>query len=175
MAPHQPPRKMGPVIKNPSIFFPACGRRKNKKWSFWLFGYLLKQAFLANRKKTQGEKNSKLKEKTKTQAQNSNFRHFLKKITFSENLFLPILNIRCVSWFGFNLHNTSLRTKLIKIAYKFCYCSNKSKEQNLKLNEKTQNSRKKCSKLKEKTQNSRGKLNFSAYSYVGQGEKMAKL
>ena len=33
-------------------------------------------------KKPQGEKNSKLKEKTKTQAQNSNFRHFLKKIYF---------------------------------------------------------------------------------------------
>ena len=33
----------------------------------------------------------------------------------------------------------------------------------------------KNSKLKEKTQNSREKLNFSAYSYVGQGEKMAKL
>ena len=30
-------------------------------------------------------------------------------------------------------------------------------------------------KLKEKTQNSRGKLNFSAYSYVGVVEKMAKL
>jgi len=37
------------------------------------------------------------------------------------------------------------------------------------------NSRIKPSKLKEKTQNSREKLNFSAYSYVGQGEKMAKL
>ena len=38
--------------------------------------------FLAIRKKTQGEKNSKLKEKTKTQAQNSNFQHFLKKMFF---------------------------------------------------------------------------------------------
>ena len=36
--------------------------------------------FLAIRKKTQGEKNSKLKGKTKTQAQNSIFRHFLKKL-----------------------------------------------------------------------------------------------
>ena len=33
--------------------------------------------FLDGRKKTQGEKNSKLKEKTKTQAQNSESRHFL--------------------------------------------------------------------------------------------------
>ena len=44
---------------------------------------------------------------------------------------------------------------------------------------KTQNSRKKpmekTKKLKEKTQNSRGKLSFSAYSYVGVEEKMAKL
>ena len=42
--------------------------------------FLLQAFFLAIRKKTQGEKNSKLKEKTKTQAQNSNFRHFLKKL-----------------------------------------------------------------------------------------------
>ena len=35
--------------------------------------------FLAIRKKTQGKKNSKLKEKTKTQAHNSNFWHSLKK------------------------------------------------------------------------------------------------
>ena len=56
--------------------------------------------FLDVRKKTQGEKNSKLKEKTKTQAQNSNFRHFLKKITFSEKIFLSILNVRCVmAWY----------------------------------------------------------------------------
>ena len=37
MAPHQPTRKVGPVIKNPSQFFPACGS-KNKKWSFCLIG-----------------------------------------------------------------------------------------------------------------------------------------
>ena len=42
------------------------------------------------------------------------------------------------------------------------------------LKKKTQNSRKN-SKLKEKTQNSRKKLKFSAYSYVGHGEKVAKL
>ena len=38
------------------------------------------QAFpLDIRKKTQGEKNSKLKKKTQTQAKNSTFRHFSKK------------------------------------------------------------------------------------------------
>ena len=43
----------------------------------YLENWYLEQAFsLAIRKKTQGEKNSKLKEKSKTQAQNSNFRHF---------------------------------------------------------------------------------------------------
>ena len=52
---------------------------------------------------------------------------------------------------------------------------------NSKLMEKTQNSRKKLktqgknSKLKKKPQNSRKKLKFSAYSYVGHGEKVAKL
>ena len=110
-------------------------------------------------------------------------------------MFLSILNIHCVwAWYQYNIHNTCLHTKLLEIAYKFCYCSNKNREENPKLKKKTsklkkrtsklkeitQNSRKN-SKLKEKTQNSRKKLNsreklnFSAYSYVCQGEKIAKL
>jgi len=47
------------------------------------------------------------------------------------------------------------------------------REKSSELKRKTQNSRKN-SKLKEKTQNSREKLKFSAYSYVGHEEKMAK-
>ena len=44
--------------------------------TFVLSPILLSQAyFLAIGKKTQGEKNSKLKKKTQTQAQNSIFRH----------------------------------------------------------------------------------------------------
>ena len=38
--------------------------------------------FLAIRKKTQGEKNSKLKKKTQTQAKNPDFRHLSQKRTF---------------------------------------------------------------------------------------------
>ena len=37
------------------------------------------------------------------------------------------------------------------------------------------NTQGKNSKFKEKTQNSRKKLKFSAYSYVGHGEEVAKL
>ena len=48
-----------------------------------------------------------------------------------------------------------------------------SREKSSELKRKTQNSRKNL-KLKEKTQNSRKKLKFSAYSYVGHEEKMAK-
>ena len=50
-----------------------------------------------------------------------------------------------VSWLGININNTSLLTKLINIASKFCYCSNKNKEAKPQTQGKT-------SKLKEKTQ-----------------------
>lgn len=36
-----------------------------------------------------------------------------------------------MSWLGINIHNTSLRTDLIKIACKICYCINKNREAKL--------------------------------------------
>ena len=78
-----------------------------------------------------------------------------------------------VSWLGINIHNTCLHTKIIKIAFKFCYCSNKDRESTTQIQGKTQNSR--------KNQNSRKKLrtqgknlNFSAFSESCDVKKMAK-
>ena len=36
MAPHQPSRKVGPVIKNPLLLFAACGRQKVVFLSSWV-------------------------------------------------------------------------------------------------------------------------------------------
>ena len=47
-----------------------------------IFDRLGQAYFLAIGKKTQGEKNSKLKKKTQTQAQNSIFRHILENLYF---------------------------------------------------------------------------------------------
>ena len=74
-----------------------------------------------------------------------------------------------MSLFGFNFHNTYLRTKLIKIAYKFCYCSNKSKEQNLKLNEKLK--KKKTLKTQGKNSKLKGKTQFFGIFRILQCEK----
>ena len=63
-----------------------------------------------------------------------------------------------VSWLGINIHNTCLHTKLIKIAFKFCYCSNKDREAKAQIQGKNSKFKKKPSKLKEITQNSRKKL-----------------
>ena len=52
---------------------------------------------------------------------------------------------------------------------------NENQELNTSELKKKLNTQGKNSKLKEKTQNSREKLSFSAYSYVGVEEKMAKL
>ena len=77
------------------------------------FRMCLYQAFFAMQKK--------LQEKTKTQADNSSFQYFFKKIVFSEN-------ICCVwAWYQYHHTNTSLLTKLLSIAYKFSYVSNKNK------------------------------------------------
>ena len=63
------------------------------------------------RKKTQDEKNSKLKGKTKTQAQNSNFRHFLKP-AFSENI--------CCVWGWYQIHTINITISHFS-AYFLCY------------------------------------------------------
>ena len=77
------------------------------------------------RKKFKAE-NSQLKEKTKTQAENSNFWHFFKKIVFSEN-------ICCVwAWYQYHHTNISLRTKLLSIAVtSFSTVATKNKEAKL--------------------------------------------
>ena len=64
------------------------------------------------------EKNSKLKEKTKTQAENSNFRHFFKKKLYSLKTY--------------HHTNISLRTKLLSIAVtSFSTVATKNKEAKL--------------------------------------------
>ena len=63
-----------------------------------------------------------------------------------------------VSWLGIN---TYLHIKLIKIAFKSCYCSNKDREPKAQ----TQGKNSKLEKtLKTQGNNSRKKLNFSAFS-----------
>ena len=85
-----------------------------------------------------------------------------------------------VSWLGINIHNTYLHTKLIKIAFKSCYCSMRQRskspkfKEKLKIQEKTLKTQWNNSKLKEKTQNSRKKLNFSAFSESCDVKKVAK-
>ena len=79
-----------------------------------------------------------------------------------------------MSWLGINIHNTYLHTKLIKIAFKSCYCSNKDREAKAQTRGKNSKFKKKTSKLKEITQNSRKKLNFSAFSESCDVKKVAK-
>ena len=76
---------------------------KNPKILFWSLPFR-SGFFFGHSKKTQGEKNSKLKENTKTQAQNSNFRHFLKKIISLKTFFI---HFKLMFWLLMDIHNTS--------------------------------------------------------------------
>ena len=119
----------------------------SKPGFFWPFEKKLKA------KKTQNSR-KKLKLKLKTQI----FGIFRKNSTYSETCFIQIKTF-VLSWLDINIHNTCLLTKSIKIAFKFCYCSNKDWEakaqtqrKNSKFKKKTLKTKGKNSKLKKKTQ-----------------------
>jgi len=58
--------------------------------------------FFGHSKKNSRRKKLKTQRKNKNSSSKLNFSAFFEKITFSENLFLPILNIRCVMvWLKF--------------------------------------------------------------------------
>ena len=86
------------------------------------------------------------------------FLAFFEKIVVSlKTCFIHLKCLLCPGLVSISITHVCI-LKLIKIAFKFCYCSNKDREAKAQIQGKNSKFKKKPSKLKEITQNSRKKL-----------------